>query len=350
MTRTETATSVNPADLVSVIVPVSERPESLVELYREFSAPFRETGERFEFVFIVEPWARNYTEPLAALTAAGEPVRVLEAGQTVGETMLLRAGVGHCRGDIVVTLPAYRRVLAEALPEMVQRVRAGADLVVARRWPRRDPWINRLQNRVFHRMIRGLASGRINDVASGVRAMRREVLQQLPIYGDFFRFLPLFAIREGYRVEEIASPQHPADRQPRVYGPGVYLRRIIDLLGLFFLLRFTEKPLRFFGLIGSVLSISGGLLLAFLLVERLSGQGIAERPLLLLGVLLLVLGVQAIALGLVGEIIVHLRAPDRRPYRLAEAAPPIPTQEVLVTTAEPSIVSPTARLGSRPSG
>jgi hypothetical protein len=304
---------------LTIIVPVTERPEPLTELYAEFSAPLRESGRAYEFIFVVEPWTRALAEPLAELALGGEPVRVLEVGQSVGEAALLRLGAAHARGAIVLTLPSYRRVEAAALPGLVAQVEAGADLAVARRFPRRDSGINRLHNRALHAVIGGLAAGRVNDVACGVRAMRRELLEELPIYGDFFRFIPLFAVRDGYDVREIDAPQHPADVGPRFYSPGTYLRRLVDVLGLFFLLRFTEKPLRFFGLIGGTFTISGSLLLLFLLIERLGGKGIAERPLLLLSVLLLVLGVQAIALGLVGEIIVHLNAPTRRPYRVRGA-------------------------------
>jgi hypothetical protein len=302
---------------VSVIVPVTERPDDLADLYREFSQPLREAGLSSEFVFVAEPWYREQTDALAALVSSGEPIRVFAVGQTMGEAALLKIGVAQSRGPVIVTLPAYRRVAASALVDLVERVRDDADMAIARRWPRRDSWINRLQNRGFHMLLGGLARGKVHDVACGVRAMRREVLEDLPLYGDFFRFVPLIALREGYRVDELPTPQHEADTRPRVYGPGLYVRRLIDLLGLFFLLRFTEKPLRFFGLIGGALAMVGGAVLALLLVQRLAGQGIADRPLLLLGVLLLVLGVQAIALGLVGEIIVHMHASRRRTYRLA---------------------------------
>src|SRR5690606_11727433 len=177
----------------------------------------------------------------------------------------------------------------------------------------------RIQNRILHRIIGRLADDRIHDVACGVRAFRREVLLEMPLYGDFSRFLPIFAQRDGYRVEELAVPQHPADARARIYGPGVYLRRVIDLLNLFFLLRFTDKPLRFFGMIGIVLGMIGSAILLVLLGQRLGGQGIADRPFLLLGVLFVVVGAQAIALGLIGEIIVHLHAPARKPYRIARS-------------------------------
>lgn len=301
---------------VSVIVPVAERPDELAGLFREYAKPLRDSARSFEFLFVAEPWFRGMTEPLHELVSGGERVRVLQVAQAMGETALIRIGAARCRAPIVVTLPAYRRVEASALPQLIERVEQGVDVAVARRWPRRDSWINRFQNRVFHALLGRLTAGKIHDVACGVIALRGDVLQQLPLYGDFFRFLPLLALREGYRVEEVCAPQHERDTSTRLYHPGVYLRRMIDVLGLFFLLRFTDKPLRFFGLLGSVLVIAGGGVLLVLAVQRLGGQGIADRPLLLLGVLSVVLGAQAIALGLVGEIIVHQHASRRRRYRV----------------------------------
>lgn len=304
--------------MVSVIVPVSHGAQSLAELYEEYSEPLRRIGVPFEFVAVAEPWYRHLTAALADLALRGEPVRALHVGQSVGETSLVRLGVANSTGPIVVILPAYRRVEAAALGELVQRVAQGADLAIARRWPRRDPWVNRLQTRAFHALLGRLADGRVHDVACGVSAIRRDVFERVPLYGDLLRFLPVLALREGYRVEEVPAPQHAGDVRARLYGPGVYLRRLVDILGLFFLVRFTEKPLRFFGLLGGFLTLGGAAVLGVLLVQRLGGRGIAGRPLLLLGVLFVVLGVQAIALGLIGEIVVHLHSGHRRGYRLRD--------------------------------
>lgn len=303
---------------VSVIVPVAERPQPLGALYEEYAAPLREAGLRFEFLFVTEPWRAPLAAELVALAERGEPVRVIEAAHGTGEATLLRLGLEQSRGEILVTLPSYRRVVASAIPQLIGRVREGRDFVVARRWPRADSWINRIQTRSFHYLLGRLAGGRVNDIACGVRAMRRVVLEDLPVYGDFVRFLPLLAMREGYRVEEVACPQHVDDTTTRVYAPGVYLRRMLDLLNLFFLLRFTFKPLRFFGLMGSGLGLAGGAILAVMFVQRIGGQGIANRPLLLVGILLVTLGLQMFGLGLVGEIIVHLQAPYRRTYRIVD--------------------------------
>ncbi len=304
---------------VSVLVPVTYRAEPLAELYGEIVAGLRGACDGFEFVFVVEPPFLELTTPLARLAAQGGPIRMLTVGQELGETALLRAGVPHCRGSIVLTVPSYRRVESAGLSMLIDAVRAGADLAVARRWPRRDSWLSRTHTQVFHALaawVVGRTTQRINDVACGVRALRPALLEQIPLYGDFALFLPFLALHHGYSVKEVPVPQHGADRQTKRHPPGLYLRRAFDLLGLFFLLRFTEKPLRFFGSVGTAFVVPGAIILAVLLVQRLGGTGIANRPLLLLGVLLVVLGIQAIALGLIGEIIVHLHAGQRPTYRL----------------------------------
>jgi len=302
---------------ISVVIPISERPEGLAELHREYAAALRQLDQPFEFIYATEPWRREYALQVASQAREDEPVLIVEAAQTVGEASLLKLAVERSAGRIIVTSPAYFRIVPASLINLIRRVEDGADLVVARRWPRRDSWINRIQTRLFHNVLGRIAGGRLNDVACGVRAMRRQVLEELPLYGDFFRFLPVLAIREGYRVEEVSCPQDERDSRTRVYRPGVYLRRLIDLLNLFFLLRFTFKPLRFFGLMGSGLGLTGALLLAVLFAQRITmNSSIASRPMLLLGVLLLTLGLQMFALGLVGEIIVHLQAPNRRNYRI----------------------------------
>jgi hypothetical protein len=323
-TRTAAAGSARPEAVaagvgacdVSVIVPVTERPEPFVELYREYAAPLFASGRSVEFIFAISPNSFASPEPLVELAEQGEPVRFIEAARSVGETALVRAALKLCRGRIVVTLPAYRRVQPEAILDLIARVEDGVDVAIARRWPRRDPLVNRLQHRVLHMMIGPLAGGSVHDVGSGVRALTREAFEDIPLYGDFLRFLPLLAVYRGYSVEEVKTAQHPQDMRARVYRPGVYARRVIDLFGMYFLLRFMDKPLRFFGLAGATLSSAGLLILGVLTFWKAVGDRIGDRPILLLGVLLLTLGIQAIALGLIGEMIVHFNASGRRAYRL----------------------------------
>ncbi len=313
------AISLSGAPAISVLVTVDERPEPLADFYREYAASLKAASLDAEFLFVSQPEHRALVEALQPLIAEGAPVRTYLAAQHLSEAALLKVGARNARAPIVITMPAYRRIEAAALPSLVAPLNDGAEVVAARRWPRaQDAWLNRAQNRLFHALVAPAPrSQRLQDISSGVRAMRRDVLLEITLYGDFARFLPVLAQRDGYRVVEVDTAQHAADRRPRVYGPMTYPARLVDVLGLFFLTRFREKPLRFFGLLGGIIALLGAALLLLLLVQRIGGQGIANRPLLLLAVLLFVMGLQSIALGLVGEIIVHLGASRQRSYRLA---------------------------------
>jgi glycosyltransferase involved in cell wall biosynthesis len=303
--------------LVSVIVPVVERLDDLPALYRAFAGQLDARNEAHEFLFVFDG---GFTPPpeVLALSREQENVRVLRFARKFGETAALRLGIERSRGDLILTLPAYFQVKPEGLPPLFEALEAGSDMVVASRSPRLDSWLNRTQSALFQRMLSGVTERRFHDMACGVRLIRRSVAEALPLYGDLHRFIPALALREGYVVDEVPVPQHPNDARTRVYGPGVYARRLLDIAAFFFLAKFTEKPLRFFGLVGSMFFGAGAVTSLVLLIERLGGQGIADRPLLLLAVLLLALGVQLMGLGLVGEIIVHLRAPHRRAYRVRE--------------------------------
>jgi hypothetical protein len=302
---------------ISMLIPVAEFAEPLAELYEEFVEPLRKMGRRFEVVFIATPQRADLLQPLERLAARGEPVRTVVSRRAATENALLRIGIEASKGATIVTVPAYRQVEASAIPVLLDRLEDGADVVVARRWPRRDALINRVQNRLLHLTVRGLTDDRIHDVACGMRAMRRETLAGMPLYGDTGRFLPLLAMFNGYRVVEVPATQHVRNMRGRVYSPLTYVSRAMDVLGLFFLLRFMDKPLRFFGLIGGLLVLIGGALLMALLLIRIGGTPIGQRPMLLLGAVVLSMGVQSVALGLIGELIVHFNTPGRRAYRLA---------------------------------
>ena len=305
------------AGLISVVVPVVERDDDVTAVYTAFARELDARGEDYEFVLVFDG-RRTPPPELLDLVRGKESVRILRFAREFGETAALRLGVEKSRGDIVLTLPAYFQVQPAGVALLLDAVAAGADMAVASRSPRLDNWLNRMQSRAFHSIVGGVSGQRFHDMACGVRAMRRSVAEALPLYGDLHRFIPALALREGYRVEEVPVPQHPSDAKMRVYRPGIYLRRLLDIAAFFFLAKFTEKPLRFFGLVGSIFLAAGAGLSLLLLIQRFEGQGIANRPALLLAVLLVALGVQLLGLGLVGEIIVHLRAPHRRGYRVRE--------------------------------
>jgi hypothetical protein len=148
--------------------------------------------------------------------------------------------------------------------------------------------------------------------------MKRKVIEEIRLYGELHRFLPLLAYELGFKVSEVPVQQSQFDLARRVYEPGIYLRRVLDVLTLFFLVKFTKKPLRFFGLVGSAVSLTGVVILGYLGLDRLLGGAIAGRPVLILGVLLTVLGLQLFSIGLLGELIVFTHARDRKDYQIEE--------------------------------
>ncbi|MFQ5761079.1 MAG: dolichol-phosphate mannosyltransferase, partial [Acidiferrobacterales bacterium] len=219
---------------------------------------------------------------------------------------------------VVLTLPAYYQVEPAEIPKVLNEL-ANHDMVICRRYPRVDSRLNRLQTRLFNWMLNTITGSSFHDLGCGVRAFKRKVATDVPLYGDQHRFLPLLASRLGFRVKELDVAQSTKEKFRRVYRLGVYPRRFLDVLTVFFLIKFTKKPLRFFGLIGAATFAVGALILAYIVVERLFfGVALADRPILLLSSLLVVLGVQIFALGLIGELIIFTHAKDIKEYTIEQ--------------------------------
>jgi hypothetical protein len=192
-------------------------------------------------------------------------------------------------------------------------------MVIVHRWPRAGGWFDRVRRGIFHGIVGRITGSRYRDLGCGARAMRRTVMEEINLYGGQDRFLPLLAERQGFRVAEIDVRQSPRDRLDRAYGTREYARRILDILTVFFLVRFTKKPLRFFGTVGASTFLLGALVITWLVIERVFfGQGLADRPALLLSSLLAVLGLQLLAIGLLGELVIFTHARDIKDYQVAE--------------------------------
>ena len=203
------------------------------------------------------------------------------------------------------------------LADMLAEIDNGADFVAPWRHPRVDPLLNQLQSVLFNLVIRTIIGMRFHDLNCYFRAIRREVLEDVVIYGDMYRFLPVIAFRRGYRVVEVKVRHLQEWGRAGFFGLGVYIRRVLDILAVMFLTKFTLKPLRFFGTLGGLVTLCGAALAAFLAFERVVyDKGVTGNPVLLIAVLLLVLGVQIIGFGLVGEIIIYSQARNLKEYRI----------------------------------
>lgn len=301
---------------VSVVVPVIGRVDDLTALFRDHSAELREMGRSFEFIFVLDDRFRQLVEPLRELKRNHPEVRIVVMGRSFGEAAALKAGASQANGSVLMTLAAHLQVESGNVRRLLAPLGEGYDIVVARRHPRVDPLFNQLQSRVFHGAARLLTGSRFSDLTCGSRAMRSEVFDELRLYGNFHRFIPILAKRAGFRVKEVDVPQHERDSRTRVFRLTSYLALLLDILTLFFLTRFAQKPLRFFGTLGAAMFSAGFAISAYLALYRLLGYGgIANRPLLLLGILMIVFGVQSISIGLVGEIVIFSHAREEE-YRI----------------------------------
>lgn len=300
------------APSLSILVPVAERHDDLRALYRQVAEELDRRGVLYEVIVVLDgPHFSEAERQLRELRGEDSRLRVYRLNRAFGEATALQVAVARARGRTFLTLAPYFQLAPGAIGKVLDALDDGVDLAIARRYPRLDSWFNRLQSWVFHGLINLLTGVRLSDISCGLRAMKAEVLRGIPLYGDLHRFVPLMAYRHGYRIVEVPLPQSPMEPKLRIYGSGVYLRRLLDIVTVFFLFKFTRKPLRFFGLLGGGLFGIGLLITGYLAALRLlQVTALADRPLFVLGVLLMVLGFQTASLGLIGEIIVFTRARD----------------------------------------
>ena len=300
---------------VSVIVPVTSPAAQVREVVIALTAELERLGRDHEFILVFDGVRGAAWQEAQALV--GPRVQVIGLQQSFGESVCLSAGYEKARGRILITSPQYVQIDPSAVERMLAEIDRGADFVTPWRHPRVDPWLNRLQSVVFSWITRRIIHVKIRDMNCTFRAFRREVLDDLHLYGDMYRFLPALAFRQGFKVQELEVRHLREWGGAGLFGIGVYARRLLDVVGMLFLAKFTLKPLRFFGALGGALAFLGTIVCLEIGIEHLLVKGgIYNRPLFMIGFLMIVLGVQIIGFGLVGEIIIYTQARNLREYRV----------------------------------
>jgi len=301
---------------LSVIVPVTERPGQARELHLGYRAALDDLGMSYEMIYVLDGAFDEFEDQLMQLRDAGEELTIARLGKHFGEAAALEAGREISRSDWILTLPAYHQFEEDELEKLFVNADEW-DMSVGRRDPRVDSRINRALSRIFHGLVNSMTGCDFHDLSNGARLIRRKVFDDIPLYGDQHRFAPILAANRGYQVREVSLTQSSKEHFLRIPRIGIYPRRLLDLLTVFFLMKFAKKPLRFFGLIGASFATLGGIWTLVLIIQRLFfNQALGQRPALLLSALLIVLGVQIFALGLIGEIIIYVHARRIREYTI----------------------------------
>lgn len=338
--------TVEHGDFVSIVVPVDNPSTDVRRLVEGYSHPFRTAGYPFELIFVLDGVYGRIAAELDEL-ARDHPLKVVRLqGDGLGESIALSAGAARAKGAFILNVPPYLQIEPEDLTKVVQALENGADFVATWRHPRVDPWLNRIQSRLFNWVLRVIMGIRFHDLNSSVRGMRRQVLDEVNVYGEMFRFLPVLAQRQGFDVVEVKVRHREEKGTLPFYGVGVYVRRVLDILAISFLTRFTQKPLRFFGILG-VLSILLGIAVTVepLYQKLFEDASIADRPIFVLGVILVAFGVQMIGFGLVGEIIIFTQAGQMRDYKIDEVVESSGTERGIADVVDAGIAAAESRDG-----
>lgn len=297
---------------LSIIVPVYNEAESLPQLADEICAAF--PTRPFE-VWLVDDGSDDGSWEAIERLHANDPRFVgIRFRRNYGKSDALAAGFRRARGRYVATLDADLQDDPASLPPMVDRLEAGVDLVSGWKQKRMDPWEKRLPSKFFNSVTRVVSGIPLHDFNSGIKAYRAEVVQSVRVYGELHRYIPLLAKWEGYaEIEEQVVNHRPRIHGRTKFGFERYLRGFLDLITVVFITRFARRPMVFFGGLGTVGFLVGFGILAYLTVAKLVfGEPLGNRPLLLFGILLILLGAQSFLAGLLGEMIVRPEMEDAR--------------------------------------
>ena len=289
--------------MISVVIPLHNEERSVALLYDELLAALEPLGRAWEAIFVDDGSNDGSFSALTRLHAHHPNVRVVRLRRNLGKAAALAAGFTQAGGDVVVTIDADLQDDPSEIPRLLAKLEEGFDLVSGWKAHRRDPLARRILSRVFNTVTGRLAGLRLHDMNCGLKAYRAEVVKGLRLYGELHRFIPVLAHYEGYRIGELAVNHRPRGHGRSRYGVERYLRGFLDFLTVSFLSRYRYRPLHLFGSLGLALGLGGGAVLLYLTVLKLTGAAIGHRPLLILGVLLVVVGLQLFSLGLISELI-----------------------------------------------
>ena len=298
---------------VSVLVPVLDEAETVEELGSRVAAVLDGLGLRFEIVFVDDGSRDGTAERVRSAHGRDGRIKLVRLRRNFGKAAALSAGFEHSRGRIVVTMDGDLQDDPDEIPRLLAMLETGdLDLVSGWKRERRDPAAKRLPSRLFNWVTRRLAGVDLHDFNSGFKVYRREVLDQIAVYGELHRYIPVLASRRGFVVGEAPVTHHPRRHGVSKYGWDRFYKGLLDLITVLFITRYTRRPLHLFGAVGLAFLAAGFGIDLYLAILWMGGATLSNRPLLLLGVLLMLLGIQVLTTGLLAEMITfkNFRRPD----------------------------------------
>jgi glycosyltransferase involved in cell wall biosynthesis len=312
---------------ISVLIPCKDEEATLGTLVGQIDAALGPLDTEYEIIFVDDGSTDTSWQVMTQLAADNPRVRAIRFRRNFGKAAALAAAVDEARGERVVTMDADLQDDPAEVPRLLAELDDGADLVSGHKADRKDPLGKRIPSKFFNMMTNVMTGLKINDHNCGLKAASTEVYRRVPLYGELHRYIPALAHQSGYQVRELAVNHRPREHGKSKYGFERYVRGAIDLLTVMTITKYGRRPAHLFGGLGLLSAFIGFVTLAYLTVVKLfGGQAIGDRPLLMLGILLVILGVQLISIGLIAEIVLHRTANRREATDLIrERTPAEPT-------------------------
>ena len=307
-----------PTTDVSVILPSYNEAENLPAVVGEILEQLGPTISKFE-ILIVDDGSKDETRQVASDLAHAHPeVRAVRLRRNLGKSAALQIGFREATGDRIVLMDADGQDDPSAIPALLAALDGGLDLVTGRRADRHDRFVKRSTSKLYNSMTARVTGVEGRDFNSGLKAMTHDVVESLELYGELHRYIPVLAAWNGFAVGEVDVHHRARLHGESKFKKARFWRGFFDLVTVKFLTTYTARPFHLFGGVGFAFSASGSALLAWLFFTKLTGHAIGNRPALLAGVILLLVGVQLLSVGLLAELIVHFRNTSLRRAHLAD--------------------------------
>ncbi|MBI4697474.1 MAG: glycosyltransferase family 2 protein [Nitrospirae bacterium] len=309
--------------LVSIVIPLHNEEENVTELYTSLKSVMNTQGNDYELLFIDDGSTDKTLELLEPLEEKDTKVKILRFRRNFGKAAAWAAGFDHANGEVIVTIDGDLQNDPKDIPKLVSLI-GEYDVVNGWRRYRQDPFlIRRFPSKIANWLISKVTGVRLRDYGSGLKAFKAEVVKNINIYGELHRFIPAVASWYGVKIKEVETIHHPRRHGKSKYGISRTLMVILDLITVKFLQGYSTKPMQAFGPIGLLIGFIGFIINLSLVFEWFAGHSIGTRPLLLLGTLLIIIGMQLIGMGLLGEMLVsYYQESQRKPLYVLKVKRP----------------------------
>lgn len=298
---------------ISLVIPLFNEDESVIPLSHEIRKALSKVDVDYEVIFVDDGSSDNSLQKLKEISRTDNRFKYLSFRKNYGKSAALHVGFKKASGDVVITMDADLQDDPHEVPNLLHKLEEGYDLCSGWKKKRQDPFVKKISSKFFNFVTRLISGIKIHDFNCGLKAYRKEVVDNVRVYGELHRYMPVLAKWQGFRVTEIPVQHHPRRYGKTKFGISRFFKGFIDLITVIFVTRYIKRPMHFFGFLGALSFLVGFVVLGYLTFLWISGVPLSNRPMLFLGMLLIIVGAQLFAVGLLGEVIVH-NSLDEREY------------------------------------